>query len=242
MTVEELRHLLSQGRRLTDEPVLRGVERLCEEHLGRLGEPLVSDELPRCLHQVRLIRRELEAGGDGAAESARSALRVLKARTAFAAAPREGGARVGREYKELIDVCLTPLLADCTAGGAADLAVFLESVYSYCHFHHHLARARRRSELRKRRREEQAARGPGEPGRPPSADGGPGEGGPGQPGRGGRRRRRRDRGPGGPGGPVGAAPSEGAAPAESAATPTDSAPAPAQPAGEPAAPPAAPQN
>lgn len=220
MTVDELRHLLSQGRRFTDEAVLRGVERLAEEHLGRLTDALVADELPRCLNQVRLIRRDLEAGGAGAVDAARTSLRVLKARTAYSAAPRESGARVGREYKELIDACLAPLLIDCSVAGIDDLTLFLETLRSYAHFHHQLARARRRSELRKRRREEQAGPRPGgEPVRGPGPDGG-GASGPPRGDRSGRRDRRRRRPEHGPGAGSDAPADPGAVTVDSGAAPT----------------------
>lgn len=185
MTVDELRNLLSQGRRLSEEVVLRGVDDLTGEHMGRLGEDLVSDQLPRVLARARLARRELAAAGGAASEEAieavRTDLRRIKAQVALAAAPRETGARVPREFKELMDACLNPLLAagpEWLARGLDDLVIYLESVASHAVFHHHVFKARKRSEMRRRRLEEQ--------GGPPRRDDHRGE--------------RGERGPRGPGG------------------------------------------
>jgi hypothetical protein len=205
MTVDEIRNLLSQGKKLSDDAVLRGLENLAGEHLGRLSEEMVADQMPRLLARLRLIRREARSGPAGVA-AAKTDLRLLRAQTAYAAAPRDGGAGITRELKDLLDVAFNPLLSGDKLDGLDDLVVFLESLYGYAYFHHHVGRARRRSELRRRRKEE-AAGGEGKPARPErehrgegKGEGRPGEprgeGKPGEP----RRKRRRDRGPrsGGP--------------------------------------------
>jgi hypothetical protein len=205
MTVDEIRSLVAAGKRLSDEAVLKGLENLAGEHLGRLSESLVADQLPRALNRVRLVRRNLAAAGekpsDAAVEAAKADLRLLRAHAAFAAAPREAGARAGREFKELVDAVVNPLIASPTTAGLDDLVVFLEALYAYGFYHFHVARARRRSELRRKRREGED--GGGRPARPEGKgerrrdQGGGGGQGQGEGGEkaGGERGERGDRGP-----------------------------------------------